>query len=392
MDKIVLYGIQIDSFNRGVGALTYGHIELLKKSYEFDIIYSLILGKGNSQKNKIVNINNKQINFIEIKFDWKLFLLVILQMPFFKLFGLTFNNNVLVFFKDVDIICANNGGDSYSDIYGLKRLFLEFISIIIPELMGLKVIFTPQTIGPFNTLLGKIMGAIPLLLAAKIFTRDKKGDKFLNTIGKKSIRTRDVSTFMQPQKVDYTVKQNTIGININGLMWENTYDGLENCFDNYKILLKQLVDKLLEQNYNILLIPHTYSITEDFCENDYKAILQFIQNYKDESKVTYLNQEYLAPELKYIISQCDFFIGSRMHSNLAALTTSTPTAALSYSYKFEGTFKMFNVEECVINAKDMENNEIPQVIDKILNLINEKSQIKDKLQRINKNVEEFSFL
>lgn len=37
-NKIVLYGIQIDSFNRGVAALTYGHLELLKKDYEFDRI------------------------------------------------------------------------------------------------------------------------------------------------------------------------------------------------------------------------------------------------------------------------------------------------------------------------------------------------------------------
>lgn len=391
MDKICLYGLQIDSLNRGVGALTYGHIELLQKKYKFDTIYNVFLGKNNSIQNKKFNIGERSINFIEIKFDWKLYIQAFFQIPLLKLFGLSFNNPVLEFFKDIDLVAANNGGDSYSDIYGIKRLFLAFISILVPELMGKKVIFTPQTIGPFNTILGKIMGAIPLMSANKIFTRDEKGDKFLSAIGKKSIRTRDISMYMLPQKIDYKVIPNTIGININALMWENNYTGLQNCFDNYKLLLKLLTDKLIEQNYNVLLIPHTYSITENFCENDYKAILEFIKDYKNEPKITYLNTEYLPPELKYIISQCDFFIGSRMHSNLAALTTSTPTVALSYSYKFEGTFTMFDVPECVIQVKDLHENEISPVVDKVLKLLSDKDIIISKLEKVNSLLERIMF-
>ena len=373
MTKIVLYGIQIDSFNRGVGALTYGHIELLKKKFEFDKIYSVILGKNNSQNSKKIIIGDKEIVFVEVKFSWKIFLSAIFFIPFVIITKKYSVNSVVDFFKDVDFVFASNGGDSYADIYGLKRLFLEFVSLIVPEFMGIKVIFTPQTIGPFDTFVGKIMGAIPLIFATKIYTRDEKGDKFLKLIGVKTERTRDVSTYMKPQPVDYSVRPDTIGINISGLMWENNYAGLENCFDNYKDLLKKLTDRLLKKNYNILLVPHTYSVAQNIDENDYTAILEFIKNYPNDARISYLDKEYTSPELKYIISKTEFFVGSRMHSNLAALTTSTPTAALSYSYKFDGTFKMFDVPECVINAKNISVNDIQSVVEQIDNLIENKS-------------------
>ena len=392
MAKIVLYGIQLDALNRGVGALTYGHLELLKNNFDFDEIFSVSLGKKNLTKSISIVIQGKEIKCTEVKFLWWLFLPALFLLPVAKLTKNYSICPVLNFFKDVDLVCASNGGDSYTDIYTLKRLFLAFVSILLVEIMGIKVIFTPQTIGPFNTLLGKIMGAIPLKLADKVFTRDEKGDVFLNSIGVHSERTRDVSTFMKPQKVDYEVKPNTIGININGLMWENNYEGLENCFDSYKTLLKALTDNLLEKGYNVLFVPHTYSITKEFGENDYKAILEFMKNYQNNEKITYLDKEYTAPELKYIISQTDFFIGSRMHSNLAALTTSTPTVALSYSYKFDGTFKMFDVSKCVINAKNIKENDIPKIVEQILNLINQKEQIKEKLKKVNSEIKETSFV
>lgn len=391
-DKIVLYGTKIDSLNRGVGALTYGLIEILIKNHKINTIYNLIISKKNDKKSIKLNIRNQEIEYVEVKFDWKLFIIAIFQLPLVKITKIYSINPIFKFFKDVKLFCVVNGGDSYTDIYGLERLFLEFITIILSELIGLRVIFAPQTIGPFNTILGKIMGAIPLKLASKIYTRDNKGESFLSQIRVKSEQTKDMSIYMLPQKANYIVKPNSIGLNINGLMWENNYTGLENCFDCYKILLMQITDFLLENNYNILLIPHTYSVTEEFGENDYKATMKFLQNYKNEERISYLDKEYTSPELKYIISQTEFFIGSRMHSNLAALTTSTPTVALSYSYKFEGTFNMFNVPECVINAKNIAATDVPDIINKISILLENRENIKQKLSKVNSNIAEFNLV
>ncbi|NQT84007.1 polysaccharide pyruvyl transferase family protein, partial [bacterium] len=43
-----------------------------------------------------------------------------------------------------------------------------------------------------------------------------------------------------------------------------------------------------------------------------------------------------AGEMKYVISRCRFFIGSRTHSTISALSSGVPTISLSYSMKSRG--------------------------------------------------------
>lgn len=390
MNKVVLLGTQIDSKNRGVNALAIGHIVLLMQNYDFDTVYSVILSKTKSEMTYKAVINGKEITFIKKKIVWTEFLEILIFLPIIKIFKILDFNDCSKFFKDADIICASNGGDSFSDIYGLKRLFLEFLSIITPELLGKKVVFTPQTIGPFYSVQSKIMAFLCLKFASKVFVRDNKGDKFLSAIGVHPKRTRDISSYMIPEKVDFIVKPNTVGININGLMWENNYKGLENCFNNYKMIIYKITEEVINRGYHVLFIPHTYSVNEQIAENDYTAIKEVMKKF-DTNSVTCLENEYTAPRLKYIISQTEFFIGSRMHSNLAALTTSTPTVALAYSYKFDGTFKMFDVPECVIQVKDLPENKISEVVNTVMNILSERDKVISKLKNVNSSIESVLF-
>lgn len=390
MNKIVFLGTQIDSKNRGVNALAIGHIVLLMQNYDFDTVYSIILSKNNSEESFKAVVNGKEITFIKKKMIWTDFLSILIFFPIIKLFGLEDFNDCSKFFKDVDIVCASNGGDSYSDIYGLKRLFLAFLSIIVPQIFEKKVVFTPQTIGPFYSLPAKIMAFLNLKFANKVFVRDTKSDKFLSKIGVKAELSRDISSYMLPEKIDYTVPANTVGINVNGLMWENNYTGLANCFDSYKELIKKITNEALNRGYNVLFVPHTYAVNECIAENDYTAIKELVREFNTE-RVNTLSEEYTAPQLKYIISQTEFFIGSRMHSNLAALTTSTPTVALAYSYKFDGTFKMFDVPECVIQVKDMPKDKIADVVSKITEILSNKTELTSKLQKVNSTKDRIVF-
>jgi polysaccharide pyruvyl transferase WcaK-like protein len=41
-------------------------------------------------------------------------------------------------------------------------------------------------------------------------------------------------------------------------------------------------------------------------------------------------------QLKYIISQCQFFVGARTHATIAAYSTCVPTLAVGYSVKARG--------------------------------------------------------
>jgi len=99
--------------------------------------------------------------------------------------------------------------------------------------------------------------------------------------------------------------------------------------------------------------------------------------------VSYVDGQYNAQQLKWIISQTVFFLGSRMHSCIAALSTSTPTIGLSYSYKFEGTFKMFGQQDNVISLNDLKKETIPTLIEEISVTLSKSKSIAKSLEMAN---------
>jgi polysaccharide pyruvyl transferase WcaK-like protein len=57
-------------------------------------------------------------------------------------------------------------------------------------------------------------------------------------------------------------------------------------------------------------------------------------------------EDHTAPELKYIISKCDFFVGTRTHATIAAYSSCVPTLVVGYSVKARGIARdLFGTEE-----------------------------------------------
>ncbi|NWF55910.1 MAG: polysaccharide pyruvyl transferase family protein, partial [Syntrophaceae bacterium] len=83
-------------------------------------------------------------------------------------------------------------------------------------------------------------------------------------------------------------------------------------------------------------------------------------------------------EIKYIIGLCGFFIGSRMHACIAALSQYIPTVSIAYSKKFKGVMETIGVDEYVADPRTMDQGEIMAVIEKAYG---EREQIKNHLER-----------
>ena len=73
------------------------------------------------------------------------------------------------------------------------------------------------------------------------------------------------------------------------------------------------------------------------------------------------------PEVvKSSVSTCDVFIGSRMHANIAALSSGIPVIALAYSHKSLGIMKQFGLEDFVIDASNISRHNITTKLNGIL--------------------------
>lgn len=286
--------------------------------------------------------------------------------------------------REAHIVGDVRGGDSFSDIYGLKRFALAFLPSFAVLLIRGSMVHFPQTYGPFKNRVTRVLARFLLLRSSTLIARDtgslKVADQLLSGI--KEIKlTPDVAFSLPPivpsfPKLSIPV-QNTeelrslkaIGINVNGLMYYGGYSR-NNMFGlkmRYCDFLYELSLKLLElTDRDILLVPHTFA-APGHTESDNHACVQLRGRLpaKLQARVRTVEEEYDQYEIKGLIGLCDFFVGSRMHSCIAALSQGVPCVGVAYSMKFQGVFETVKMGDWVIDGRARDN---PFAISKILKL------------------------
>jgi len=89
--------------------------------------------------------------------------------------------------------------------------------------------------------------------------------------------------------------------------------------------------------------------------------------------------EYNQNGIKYILGMCDLFIGSRMHSCIAAISQCVPAIGLAYSKKFQGVFELVGMERFVADVCQLEEDEILGIV---ADAFRQRNETSDHLGRI----------
>jgi len=295
-------------------------------------------------------------------------------------------NSTMAVLLDADLFVDISGGDSFSDIYGMRRLVLGFLTRLFPLMLKKSLVMFPQMYGPFKRAISRCMARYILKRCRRVYSRDQAGlDYVKSLLGKAATDERvrfspDVAFVLDAKKpavLDVgeldrvrTDKSVVIGLNVSGLIYYGGYTG-NNEFGlnvDYKELIDGIVRSLLaEDDHLLLLVPHvipTGGYTGN-TENDLAACLDV----HDRLLTEYPNRLFVARgpydqgQAKYIIGLCDFFLGTRMHSWIAALSQCIPAVGLAYSKKFKGVFETVGVEDLVAEMRFASADEIVAAVD-----------------------------
>jgi polysaccharide pyruvyl transferase WcaK-like protein len=249
---------------------------------------------------------------------------------------------------EADFVGDIRGGDSFSDIYGFPRFLMNSIEMLAAILVHGDIVLLPQTYGPFSNPLARVLARWIISHSSVVLARglqDLNNAKLL--IGKSNREVGycpDVAFALQaerPKNVEtyptlpQGLKPGIIGLNVNGLMYNGGYTRA-NMFDlkvDYRVLMPELLIALLRAQPNdLLLVPHTYG-TPGAVESDLDSSLKIRDTLPEEfrNRIYAVIGNYDQHELKGIIGNCDFFIGSRMHACIAALSQSIPCVGIAYS-------------------------------------------------------------
>jgi len=384
--KVCLFGVSLDTGNLGVSALTASLIKIILEIRP-DAEISLLIGNRSSSPQNLevlgqirhINVVNYRLSLrarIQEHLVWILTIALLQKfLPFRKIKQKLINSNRwLRTLAQADFIGDIFAGDSFSDIYGLWRLIIGSIPSMIALLLKKNLVLLPQTYGPYKSIVAKTIARLVLVHSNCILSRDKESLEVVRKlivkhIGKKRVALcPDVAFVLESNfhnklntqlSLDLRNDTSLIGFNINGLMYHGGYtrDNMFGLRCNYKLFTQQLISRLMEETHaDVLLIPHNFSPRGDV-ESDYDscdAVLQSVAMvHRDRVHITI--GEYDQYEAKGIIASCHFFIGSRMHACIAALSQGIPTVGVAYSKKFRGVFETLGVGEMVIDARFIDN-------------------------------------
>lgn len=384
MSKVCLFGASLSTANMGVSALAISFVKIMKHIKK-EMEVTLLVGAkkpgykpidlGESLYNiKIVNYRMSPKARLQEHLLWILFLSVL-----YRIFSAKSLRRKIIgcnaWLREIDesvFVGSIHGGDSFSDIYGLIRYFFVVFPDFVALLMKKPLVLLPQTYGPYKHGIAKRIARFIIKRSNIVLCRDKNGpDTVKKLLGNVKLAPKilfcpDVAFFLHGNTVDLSNiifniqkenKKPLIGININGLMYKGGYNR-KNMFAlnlDYGKLMNSIIQRfLLKSNANIILIPHNNAPNGNI-ESDLEACEEVVQKIPDnlKSQVYIIEPKYSPSEVKGVISKCDFFIGSRMHACIAALSYGIPTIGIAYSKKFIGVFESTGADKLVIDARSV---------------------------------------
>lgn len=292
-----------------------------------------------------------------------------------------------------DLIGDIRGGDSFSDIYGLRRFIIAALPVISVILIRGEIAHFPQTYGPFKSRIARRVARFLLSRSSAIIARDEESQVMANSLVPPTaavILSPDVAFALHPMRPAMIATrpqspegfpEGQIGLNVNALMYNGGYTR-RNMFTlqlDYQSFLPKLIETLLcESERDVILVPHTYAAHGDV-ESDNEACLRVQDQVQSEfrHRVRVLDGEYDQHELKGVIGRCEFFIGSRMHSCIAALSQGIPCVGVAYSMKFRGVFQSVGMADWVVDCRDADES---KAIARILNLYKSREHVRAGLK------------
>jgi polysaccharide pyruvyl transferase WcaK-like protein len=243
-----------------------------------------------------------------------------------------------------DLVIDIGAGDSFSDIYGSRRLTRMFILKFLTHLSRSPLVMAPQTIGPFTRRLSRNLARLTMQLSAVVSTRDHISAAAARELGFTGalIEASDVALRLpyDPPVARDPEGPIRIGFNVSGLLMNKGYSGRDEfgLQTDYPALVRDLIQRFLARpaNCEVHLVPHVIVQGGSMAiEDDYRAS----QALQAEFPALRLAPAFSSPSAaKSCIAGFDFFIGARMHACIAALSSGVAVVPMAYSRKFTGLF------------------------------------------------------
>lgn len=186
-----------------------------------------------------------------------------------------------------------------------------------------------------------------------IYARESLSYEFFRSLGLNNVCLfPDPAFILEPEKCvlpECFQKEEVVGINLSNYVLGDF--SLNTSFG--KEVVKMLDYIVNETELKVLLIPHVVWDFPGDRQNDKHIASIVMKRYGMTGRFSVMDIDNLNYcQIRYIISQCRMFVGSRTHAVISAYATCTPALALGYSIKSKGIAKDLGLpDKLVVDSK-----------------------------------------
>ena len=281
--------------------------------------------------------------------------------------------------RDCDLVIDISGGDSFADIYGRKRLAIIFLQKFLAHLLRRPVVMAPQTIGPFDRRVSRLLARATMRRAALIATRDRESARLVRQLGVRRgvIEASDVALrlpFDPPDRRSGGPVR--VGLNVSGLLMQGGYtrNNMFGLKSDYPALIRSILTHFLtlDDACEVHLVSHVISWTGSGGEDDRAAACKLAGEFPE----AVVAPAFATPsEAKTYIAGLDFFMGARMHACIAAFSAGVPVVPMAYSRKFAGLFGSIGYDHTV----DCKTDDQPTILRRIAEAYERRAQLGEEV-------------
>jgi len=367
--------------NKGAVAMLNLLMKLLQEQFGDVNFIVTSMHRNNHPTNdeiEVLNTNGQAFDIALVKlWIWWLFSQIGIK------FNFLLNDKILKHYLAADIVISASG-ISFNEDFGFINLYHFSKFIQIPLLLGKKVVKFTQTIGPFNSLYNKRLGRLTLNNVDKIIARGKLSESHLRRIGieKNVVTLPDIALTLKSKESTRTKELilKLSGKTIIGISPNIVCQRLDKK-KKYVPALINLCDRILQKypNAELLLLPHTIVAETAGTDDDLSICLNIKRLAKKSDRIFVDNTvDYSPAEAKWLISECDFFIGSRFHSVIAAVSSFVPPITIGWHWKYRESMEWLHLENNLIQYWELDQEKLWDLFKKNFE---RRDEIKLKLKR-----------
>ncbi len=240
-----------------------------------------------------------------------------------------------------------------------KFLGFNVLSMLPALLLGTPAVKCSQALGPFEGRLNRGVSKWFLPKLARVFARGAQTLEFVERLGGVQVSLASDLVFSltpEPLPGDMALPQPAegglvIGVSPSSLVESKSAKrGLDYCGS-----LAGFISRLLREGpHQVLLVPHSIRRDTDKARNnDLPTCGRIFDLVGPHPNLTLVDRELSPAQLKTLIGSCDFFVASRFHSMVAALSGAVPLLVCGWGHKYLEVLDEFDLGHLAFDFSEL---------------------------------------